>query len=123
MLFRSETRIFVSDNNAPIAPGMLKKHYSPKTNFILTDNVENEIAKNSNLKIGILTFFKNYNSKYIKSIKILSKNKNLKEASKNLYAVMHELDKENLDLIIAEKFEDSNLGKSINDRLSRAAEK
>ena len=118
-----ETRIFVSDNNAPIAPGMLKKHYSPKTNFILTDNVENEIAKNSNLKIGILTFFKNYNSKYIKSIKILSKNKNLKEASKNLYAVMHELDKENLDLIIAEKFEDSNLGKSINDRLSRAAEK
>jgi L-threonylcarbamoyladenylate synthase len=35
---------------------------------------------------------------------------------------MHQLDKENLDLIIAEKFPDKGLGKSINDRLKRAAE-
>lgn len=117
-----KTETFISDDVAPVAPGMIKKHYAPKTNFILTDDVENEIANHANLKIGILSFYKQYDSEFIKSIKILSPEKNLKEASKNLYAAMHELDKENLDIIIAEKFEDNNLGKSINDRLTRAAE-
>jgi L-threonylcarbamoyladenylate synthase len=33
---------------------------------------------------------------------------------------MHRLDKQNLDIIIAEKFPENDLGKSINDRLERA---
>ena len=37
-----------------------------------------------------------------------------------LYDAMHTLDNKNLDLIIAEKFPDFGLGKSINDRLQRA---
>ncbi len=118
-----KTKSIVSNEIAPNAPGMLKKHYSPKTNFILTDNVDKEIEKHQNLKIGVLSFYKEYNSKAVLSQKIVSKDKNLREASKNLYAAMHELDKENLDIIIAEKFEDNNLGKSMNDRLTRAAEK
>ena len=118
-----ETENYISNDVAPVAPGMLKKHYAPKTNFILTDNVENEIANHQHLKIGVLSFYKKYNSKSIVSLKVLSNDKNLKEASKKLYAMMHQLDKENLDIIIAEKFIDVHLGKSINDRLSRAAEK
>jgi L-threonylcarbamoyladenylate synthase len=118
-----KTEQFTSDNKTPIAPGMMKKHYAPKTNFILTDSIENEIVKHINLKIGILTFNKNYDSGFIKSIEILSTTSNFKEASKKLYAAMHRLDKQNLDLIIAEKFPDYDLGKSINDRLTRAAEK
>jgi len=39
---------------------------------------------------------------------------------RNLYAAMHRLDSQNLDVIIAEKFPDSGVGKSINDRLIRA---
>ena len=118
-----KTEIYISTDNVPIAPGMLKKHYAPKTNFVLTDNIENEIAKYKNLKIGVLSFSNHYASKSIISLKILSKDKNLKEASKKLYAMMHQLDKENLDIIIAEKFDEVGLGKSINDRLLRAAEK
>ncbi len=118
-----KTDQFTSDNKTPIAPGMMKKHYAPKTNFILTDSIENEIEKHNNLKIGILTFNKNYDSECIKSVEILSITSNFKEASKKLYAAMHRLDKQNLDLIIAEKFPDYDLGKSINDRLTRAAEK
>ena len=118
-----KTENYILNNEAPVAPGMLKKHYAPKTNFILTDNVENEIIKHPNLKIGVLSFSTHYTSKSIVSIKVLSKNKNLKEASKNLYSAMHQLDKENLNLIIAEKFEETGLGKSINDRLTRASEK
>ena len=118
-----KTENYISNDVAPSAPGMLKKHYAPKTNFILTDDVEKEIANYQNFKIGVLSFYKQYTSKSILSIKVLSKDKNLKEASKNLYAAMHELDKENLDIIIAEKFIDVGLGKSINDRLTRASEK
>jgi L-threonylcarbamoyladenylate synthase len=44
----------------------------------------------------------------------------MQEAAANLYAAMHALDAQELDLIIAEKFPEVGLGKSINDRLQRA---
>jgi L-threonylcarbamoyladenylate synthase len=44
----------------------------------------------------------------------------MQEAAANLYAAMHELDSKNLDIIIAERFSEFSLGKSINDRLKRA---
>ena len=117
-----KTERLTVDENAPIAPGMLKKHYSPKTNFVLSNAVEVELLKHKNLKIGVLSFTTNYISNDIKAIEILSPNGDFKEASRNLYAVMHRLDKQNLDIIISEIFPDHDLGKSINDRLSRAAE-
>ena len=118
-----KTHKFIHDNNTPVAPGMMKKHYAPKTNFLVIDNIENEIKKYQNLKIGIISFNKSYVSKNIKSLEILSLKSDFKEASRKLYAAMHKLDHQNLDLIIAEIFPDYDLGKSINDRLSRAAEK
>ena len=118
-----KTERLTLDENVPIAPGMLKKHYSPKTNFVLSNAVEVELLKHKNLKIGVLSFTKNYISNYIKAIEILSPNRDFKEASRKLYAAMHRLDKQNLDIIISEIFPDHDLGKSINDRLSRAAEK
>ena len=51
---------------------------------------------------------------------VLSERKDFKEAAANLYQAMHRLDKMNLNLIVAERFPDENLGKSINDRLNRA---
>ncbi len=117
-----KTEKFTKDDVAPVAPGMLKKHYAPKTNFILTSDVATEILKFKNSKIGILSFYNSYDSNDIKSIEILSPTRNFKEASKKLYAAMHRLDKQNLDVIIAEVFPDYDLGKSINDRLDRAAE-
>jgi len=42
------------------------------------------------------------------------------EAASKLYDAMHDLDHQNLDVIIAERFPDFGLGKSINDRLQRA---
>ena len=54
---------------------------------------------------------------------VLTINRDLKEAATNLYAALHILDKLNLDLIIVERLPDTGLGKSINDRLERAAKK
>jgi L-threonylcarbamoyladenylate synthase len=109
-----------NDENAPNAPGMLSRHYAPKTKTILVNDVANEMQKFKGQRIGLLLFQPNDYSFPNTVTEILSETADLKEAMSNLYAAMHRLDKENLDLIIAEKFPNNNLGKSINDRLLRA---
>lgn len=107
---------------SPQAPGMINKHYSPKTKFIVSDDISKSIEENKNCNAGFL-LFKNENQllpphKYME----LSSNKNLEQAAKNLYAAMHQLDAMNFDVIFAEKLPDKELGITINDRLYRAQE-
>jgi len=103
----------------PDAPGMLARHYAPKTSTFLVDDVAGEIEKNKGKKMGVLVFKSSLNNENITEI-ILSKNGSLQEAASRLYSAMHDLDSKNLDLIIAERFSEFGLGKSINDRLQRA---
>ena len=103
----------------PDAPGMLARHYAPKTSTFLVDDVAAEVEKNTGKKIGVLVFKSSLNNENITEI-ILSKNGSLQEAAARLYDAMHELDTKNLDIIITERFVEFGLGKSINDRLQRA---
>lgn len=105
----------------PDAPGMLDKHYSPLTTTILTTNIIDEIQKHQLQKIGLLTYNSSFKTDSISAEIILSKNSNLEEASSKLYDALHELDHQKLDIIIVEKLPDFGLGKSMNDRLQRAA--
>lgn len=107
----------------PIAPGMLLKHYAPKTDFILTRNVHEKLEWYSGKKIGLLLF-----NSYLPQIEkkyqiVLSEESDLKLAASKLYNAMHQLDKMNLDIIIAERLPEYGLGISINDRLERASKK
>jgi L-threonylcarbamoyladenylate synthase len=52
---------------------------------------------------------------------VLSESADLNEASQNLYNKMIRLDEFDLDVIIAEKLPEIGLGKSLNDKLNRAA--
>ena len=106
---------------SPDAPGMLNKHYSPLTTTILTDDILSEIQNNSTKKIGVLTLNTSFKNEKITSEIILSETKNLKEATSKLYDALHQLDHQNLDVILVEKMPDFGLGKSMNDRLQRAA--
>jgi L-threonylcarbamoyladenylate synthase len=111
------------NDSSPNAPGMLSRHYAPKTKTIVSENIEDEIKNYPTSKIGVLLFQDlEINDENIEK-EILSINGSLKEATSNLYAAMHRLDKKGLDLIIAEKFPENDLGKSINDRLERATKK
>lgn len=105
----------------PDAPGMLNKHYSPSTFTVLTSDITSEIKKHPTKKIGVLTFNSSFKTDEIFTEIILSKTSNLHEAASKLYDALHELDHLNLDLIIAEKLPETGLGKSMNDRLQRAA--
>lgn len=116
-----EVSIKNKSEDAPNAPGMLAKHYAPNTKLILVDNLEEAIEKHKEKKIALLRYTeKSTNISYAHEV-ILSSNGDLKEAAANLYLALHELDDLAVDLIIAEKFPMTGLGKSINDRLERAA--
>lgn len=107
----------------PEAPGMLSRHYAPMTKTILVTDINDEIQKHPKAKIGVLLFQNSISNHSNICQEVLSFSGDLKEATANLYAAMHRLDKQNLDLIIAEKFPENDLGNSINDRLERATKK
>ncbi|WP_248724279.1 L-threonylcarbamoyladenylate synthase [Seonamhaeicola sp. ML3] len=104
----------------PDAPGMLARHYAPNTRTFLTENVLEEIEKHVSKRIGILSFKTLFKDKRITTQIVLSEKGDMAEAMSRLYASMHTLDGQNLDVIIAQRFPDYDLGKSINDRLQRA---
>ena len=113
----------IHDNATPDVPGMLSKHYAPKTPAILTDHIEEEVLKNTGKNIGVLVFKDQLKGNETIHQEILSPEGNLKEASKNLYAALHRLDAMKLDIIIAERLPDYGLGITLNDRLSRAVKR
>ena len=109
------------NDTTPNAPGMLAKHYAPRTKMYLVDDVEKFIKHFKNKKIGILRFKDKMNTCSIEHLEVLSKLGDLKEAASKLYNTLHKLERLNLEIIVAERFPDFGLGKSINDRLERAS--
>lgn len=107
----------------PDAPGMLSKHYAPKTSTYLVTDIETSLKSFPDKKIGIVSFSKRIDVQHFIHQEILSEKGDLREAATNLYTTLHRLDKLKLDVIIAERLPDIGLGKSINDRLERATKK
>ena len=104
----------------PNAPGMLARHYAPKTKIILVDDLVKAISENQDKTIGVLSLNSSCENNAVKQQIRLSENNNLQEAASRLYDSLHHLDSKKLDVIIAERFPNHGLGKSINDRLKRA---
>ena len=116
-----EVSIYIGQDDKPIAPGMLIKHYSPKTKTVLLENDVNIQLNNlANKKIGALVFNKKIDDERIVEQEILSEASNLEEAAKNLYAALHRLDKSKVDIILIALLPNEGIGKSINDRLRKA---
>ena len=109
------------NEKSPEAPGMLFKHYSPKTPLLLSSDIKATVNKFLSKKVGVLVFNKEVLHPSIKHQEVLSEKQDFKEAAANLYEALHRLDHANLDLILAERLPNRDLGKSINDRLERAA--
>jgi L-threonylcarbamoyladenylate synthase len=112
-----------TSNTSPNAPGMLSRHYAPNTKTYLTNNISELVKYFDGKKIGLLLFKDQIQNKSIFHQEILSKSGDLNEAAKNLYAAMHRLDQNKLDVIIAQRAPDKGLGKTINDKLERATKK
>ena len=116
-------KMITHDDIAPAAPGMLSKHYAPLTTTFLAADVKKKLISIPNQKIGVVVFQNEVNDPKIAQQEVLSPTGNLAEAASQLYAALHRLDHCNLDCILAERFPDFGLGKTINDRLKRATQK
>tara|TARA_Y100001970_G_scaffold71148_1_gene90479 strand:- start:1103 stop:2032 length:930 start_codon:yes stop_codon:yes gene_type:complete len=95
-------------------PGQGKLHYSPDIPIRLNAN---------NPRLGEAFILIKKRKKNDKNFFYLTKNKNLKEAGKNLYKILRTIKKRKYKLISVEKIPNKNLGITINDRLKRASKK
>lgn len=112
----------VSHHEKPTAPGMLPRHYAPRTPILL--DWKDEMKENLREKrIGLLAFKEPNSLPHFSHIEVLSKNGDLREAAANLFSAIRRLDNLGLDLILAEPVPEVGLGRAIMDRLRRASHK
>ena len=106
--------VIVNDHSssAPEAPGMLTNHYSPRKKTSYFD-AQTEITDTTSV-----LYFSKESMRPID--RTLSKSGDLKEAAKNLFKFLRELDEMEVNEIFVEMAPDHGLGKAINDRLKRA---
>lgn len=106
-----------------VAPGMALRHYAPNTKLQLKPNLLSKMDMEQPTPTAFL-FFKKPVFDIPKGIcyRILSPEGNTREAAKELYRYLHELDQEGATLIVAEMAPEQGLGKVINDKLFRASQ-
>jgi L-threonylcarbamoyladenylate synthase len=113
-----------SPSDSPNSPGKSKKHYSPLCDLIVTYEPLFMLSAVQEKKVGIVWFHEvKIESKKVQVNRVLSPSGDLREAARNLFKTLHELEQMGLDLIIVERLPDQGLGRTINDRLERAAVK
>jgi L-threonylcarbamoyladenylate synthase len=113
-------QIQLNSSSNPKAPGQLRSHYSPRKK-VVWGVLPELLKKYQSQKVGVLAFKKSIVGIDPSNQVVLSELGNLEEAAKNLFAALRELDKKNIDLILAEVVPEIGLGKAINDRLRRAS--
>jgi L-threonylcarbamoyladenylate synthase len=88
---------------------------------MLVGELGNLLAQHKDKRVGILAFNKSIAGVASNRQLILSPKGSMEEAAQKLFASLRELDKMDIDLIVAERVPDTGLGRAINDRLLRAA--
>lgn len=115
-LYTGNIRIQNRSESNPSAPGMLKKHYSPKKRMLLFDN-RIRLADLDKERVGFLRFkarLDGFSNQFV-----LSEQGDLREAAARLFEGLRYLDQLDIDTVYIEFVPDKGLGVAINDRLSR----
>ena len=112
--------VMVSSNPKVQAPGQLPSHYAPTTPLLLLPDARS-FAPPRGKKCGLLAW--RAALPQFCNARVLSEKGDLREAATNLFRYLRELDREKLDLIVAEEVPNEGLGRAINDRLQRAAQR
>lgn len=114
-------KIVTKDDVAPVAPGMLSKHYAPATPTVFSTDIDKTLLDYSDKRIGVLSFCSQRAHPSIIHQEVLSNKGDLDEAAARLYAAMHELDSKKLELLLVEQLPNEGIGIAINDKLKRAS--
>lgn len=114
-----------TEESAQLAPGMLKKHYSPRVPVHLFEN-----GTLPEISVGEAVVFQKrpdaeIREKYAGRTAVfwLSENGSQEEAARNVFALLRRLDGEAFAAVYIEKSPECGIGIAVNDRLFRAAAK
>jgi len=110
--------IHQSSEESPLTSGMVKHHYAPSTPLFFIESINDIDTSNYS---GFIFFQNDFID--VENKLILSETGNLNEAAQRLYDSLHLMDSKELKQIYIERFPDSKLGRTINDRLKRATAK
>mgnify|MGYP000120519903 CR=1 FL=1 len=110
---------FNPQKNTILTPGQWPRHYAPLTKTILCKREEIILHVKDNT--GIIVYKEPLLSVNTNQQHILSETGSLVEAAKNLYQILHHVDKQKYETIICEMLPQEELGNTINDRLKRAS--
>lgn len=116
------------DNKKAKAPGMKYTHYSPDADvYIVSGNDKDVINKinqiirensENGIKSGVMCVEKN---KEVYEGEVISLGNTLEEVGSNLFDVLREMDKRNVDMVYSEAFEMTGVGQAIMNRLLKSA--
>ena len=116
------------DNKKAKAPGMKYTHYSPDADvYIVSGNDKDVINKinqiirensENGIKSGVMCVEKN---KEVYEGEVISLGNTLEEVGSNLFDVLREMDKRNVDIVYSEAFEMTGVGQAIMNRLLKSA--
>ncbi|MEO7600338.1 MAG: L-threonylcarbamoyladenylate synthase [Opitutus sp.] len=108
------------DRNAPIAPGLLKRHYSPRTPSTLhISHSASAITRGDGREAWI--FIAKPSGAARANVFWLDARGNLKGAARRLFSVLRQVDAAGFKRIHLERASGGGLADAINDRLARAA--
>jgi L-threonylcarbamoyladenylate synthase len=101
------------------SPGQLPYHYAPHRPLAIIETVDEVTVSASSL----LLFQAPSKIPISKYMRILSPAGDLREAAANFFSYLIELDREDVDIIYAEKMPETGLGRAMMERLRKAAGK
>ncbi|QDV21393.1 Threonylcarbamoyl-AMP synthase [Gimesia panareensis] len=111
-----------AETKSQVSPGMLPRHYAPGTRLFLIEKLEQLPSAES---IGVLSLYPIeetiLSGREFAVQEILSPSGDLKTAAAKLFSALRNLDQSGVECIVALKMPETGLGRTINNRLERAA--
>ena len=125
------TIIKEDENIIPKSPGQKYRHYAPRAEMFLfsgcVDNIVEEINEYANKykdegkKVGIMATEETKNFYKSGIVKVVGSRENKETIAHNLFNTIRLFDEENVDIILAEGIDLSNIGTAIMNRMMKAA--
>lgn len=115
----------------PKSPGMKYTHYAPRADVLIVKGELKEMINKINtlaeereeqgLRVGIMATDETINQYSKGEIISVGSRRDLKTVATNLFKVLREFDKRQVDIILSEGFEEVGIGQAIMNRLTKAA--
>lgn len=105
---------------APLSPGLLRQHYSPRTRLVFSGEIDPTRYPSRTALVTFTPYFSPPTNATV-TVRTLSDRGDIVEAAQQLFGTLRELDAGGFDLIVVEPCPRVGLGRAIMDRLTRAA--